>query len=72
MMASVKNISARLISPIFTVGQFQGGERSLVNPGQFQRLQPEGDRLAPQPQRRLQVRVRSWLQVFSQRRYIEL
>ena len=57
-----------LDEPVSAAGCFQRGERSLVNPGHVQRLQPEAHRLASQSARRLQARPRALLQVFSQRR----
>ena len=50
--------------------QHQGNQRLLVNPGQVQRLQSDGHGPASQTLRRLQARLWTLLQVFSQRRLI--
>ena len=58
--------------PILAIGCFQRDEGPLVNPGQFQRLQPEGERLAPEFQRGLQARAWPLRQMFFQGRRISL
>ena len=50
--------------------QHPGDQDLLVELGQVQRLQPGGQRLAAQSPRRLQARLRTLLQVRSQRRLI--
>ena len=73
-MASAKKAPARRIIAIPGGGgiarQHQGDQRLLVNPGQVQRLQPQGHGLASQLLRRLQARPRTLLQVSAQRRLI--
>ena len=50
--------------------QNQGNQRLLVNPGQVQRLQPQGHGPASQFLRRRQTRLGILLKVFPQRRLI--
>jgi hypothetical protein len=58
--------------PILAIGRFQGRKRPLVNPRQFQRLEPEPDRPTPQLQSRQQARAQPLFQVDSQGRHILL